>query len=64
MAKGQKGGDFKDSKSEPQVKKPLTAKGADTDVNVKTAELEKDELSEFKAAKKAEAATSARETEE
>ena len=54
MAKGQKGGDFKDSKSDPQAKKPLPAKGADADVNVKTAELEKDELAEFKAAKKAE----------
>src|SRR6266850_610939 len=43
----------KDSKSDAP-KKPLAVKGADPDVDVKTVELEKDELAEFKAAKKAE----------
>ncbi len=52
MGKVQKGVP-KDSKSDAP-KKPLAAKGADADVDVKTVELEKDELSEFKAAKKAE----------
>ncbi len=53
MAKAQKGVD-KDSQSEAPVKRPLMNKGADEDVDVKTVELEKDELAEFKAAKKAE----------
>jgi small subunit ribosomal protein S1 len=52
MGKVQKGVP-KDSKSDAP-KKPLAAKGADADVDVKTVELEKDELAEFKAAKKAE----------
>ena len=52
MAKVQKGVN-KDLKSDAP-KKPLAVKGADADVDVKTVELEKDELSEFKAAKKAE----------
>ena len=59
MAKGQKGGDSKDSKStksESTPKKPLAVKGAEQDVDVKTAEveLEQDELAAFKAAKRAE----------
>ncbi len=53
MAKVQKGVD-KDSKSDPSSRKPLPAMGADIDVDVKTVDLEKDELAEFKAAKKAE----------
>jgi small subunit ribosomal protein S1 len=52
MGKVQKGVP-KDSKSDAP-KKPLAAKGADADVDVKTVDLEKDELAEFKAAKKAE----------
>ncbi len=52
MAKVQKGVP-KDSKSDAP-KKPLPVKGPDADVDVKTVELEKDELAEFKAAKKAE----------
>jgi small subunit ribosomal protein S1 len=55
MAKVQKGAD-KDLKSQTPVKKPIPAKGIDVDVDVKTVELEKDELAEFKAAKKAEEA--------
>jgi small subunit ribosomal protein S1 len=52
MAKVQKGVP-KESKSDAP-KKPLPVKGPDADVDVKTVELEKDELAEFKAAKKAE----------
>jgi small subunit ribosomal protein S1 len=51
MAKAQKGSDK--GGSQTPVKKPLASMG-DTEVDVKTVELEKDELSEFKAAKKAE----------
>ena len=56
MAKGQKGGDSKTTKAEPTQKKPLAVKGAEADVDVKTAEveLEQDELAAFKAAKRAE----------
>jgi len=54
MAKVRKDGDFKEAKSEAPIKKPLSVKGADEDVDVNTVELEKDELAEFKAAKKAE----------
>src|SRR5260221_627035 len=52
MGKVQKGVP-KDSKSDAP-RRPLAAKGGDGDVDVKTVELEKDELAEFKAAKKAE----------
>jgi hypothetical protein len=38
MAKGQKGGDSKPNKEESGPKKPLAVKGADADVDVKTAE--------------------------
>jgi small subunit ribosomal protein S1 len=51
MAKIQKGAD-----KDPGSKKPLAAKGVDVDVDVKSVDLEKDELAEFKAAKKAEEA--------
>lgn len=56
MAKVQKGGDEKPTKLESAPKKPLAVKGADHDVDVKTAEveLEQDELAAFKAAKRAE----------
>jgi small subunit ribosomal protein S1 len=56
MAKVEKRGGDRDSKSQATPKKPLPVKGIDMDVDVKTAELEKDELAEFKAAKKAEEA--------
>ncbi len=52
MAKVTKGAG-KDSKSDAQ-KKGLSVKGAESDVDVKSVVLEKDELAEFKAAKKAE----------
>ena len=57
MAKGQKGSDSKTTKTEATTpKKPLAVKGAEADVDVKTAEveLEQDELAAFKAAKRAE----------
>ncbi len=56
MAKGQRGGDSKVTKTDPTEKKPLAIKGAEADVDVKTAvvELEQDELAAFKAAKRAE----------
>ncbi len=55
MAKGQKGGDQKSPKTDAP-KKPLAVKGAESDVDVKTAEgeLEQDELAAFKAQKRAE----------
>jgi small subunit ribosomal protein S1 len=54
MAKVEKRGGDRESKSAPAPKKPLPVKGIDLDVDVKSVELEKDELAEFKAAKKAE----------
>lgn len=56
MAKVQKGSDAKIEKKTEAPKKPLAIKGAEADVDVKTAEaeLEQDELAAFKAAKKRE----------
>lgn len=61
MAKIQKGGDSKDNKNskiekEAPAKKSLAVKGAEEDVDVKTAEAElrEDDLAAFKAAKKRE----------
>ncbi len=53
MAKVRKDNGFKEIAEEPG-KKPLATKGALEDVDVTTADLEKDELADFKAAKKAE----------
>jgi hypothetical protein len=51
MAKVRKDNGFKEIAEEPG-KKPLATKGALEDVDVATVDLEKDELADFKAAKK------------
>ncbi len=53
MAKVKKDGDFKEIAEAPG-KKPLAVKGAIEDIDVASVDLEKDELADFKAAKKAE----------
>ena len=56
MAKVQKGDSKPTRQDESGPRKPLAVKGAEEDVDVKTAEveLEQDELAAFKAAKRAE----------